>query len=154
MDTRNAPPPQTLWIVWGAMLASLIAYLAISWVVPVETRGSAPGVPAAALGLVAATTAAASFVLRRVLVAAPIEKGSLDPDTAAGRARVFQASVLCWTLSESVGIQGLVLFFLYGSRPLLYAFLAAALVLLLLHAPREWRAASSMDRARPDVKIG
>jgi hypothetical protein len=107
-----------------------------------------------ALAGVAVSTAVATFVLRRLLIAGPIANRSLDPTTPAGRARFFQAHVFCWVLSESVGIYGLVLYFLYGSRPLLYGFLAGAFVLMLLHAPRQPQVSASTDRARPDVKIG
>lgn len=154
MDARNAPTPQLLWILWGSMLVSLAIYGFIPFFVAWEHETPGSDALVIALGGVAVSTAVATFVLRRLLLAAPIANRSLDPSTPAGRARIFQAHLFCWVLSESVGLYGLVLFFLYGSRPLLYGFLAGAFVLMLLHAPRQIHAGPATDRARPDVKIG
>ena len=65
--------------------------------------------------------------------------------------------MILWALSESIGIFGLLLFFLFGASVLFYPFLVASAALLLIHAPRASRLGASVrpeDLARADVKIG
>ncbi len=152
-----APPARVQWIVWAAIMMSLLVYAAMPFLLPAGASASEGGdvVFVGTFAFMAAMCAAASLALRHLLLIAPLERGELDPSSAAGRARFFQVSLICWLLAESVAVWGLVLFFLGGSLVLLYGFVLGAAVLLGVHAPRlPVRASSSVDLARPDVKIG
>jgi hypothetical protein len=110
-----------------------------------------------ALAFVGLMTAAATLLLRRFAILQPVQSGTLDITTKAGTARFSTISLLAWVLSESIGIYGLVLFFLYRVPALLYPFLSAAFLLLIFHAPCTGSLRgrpSSSDLARPDIKIG
>ena len=108
-----------------------------------------------AFSIVGVATGVASLVMRQLLLVRPARAGTLDPSSPAGMQRVSTGLLMCWVFSESIGIYGLVLFFLYRVPGLLYPFIGAAVARMLVHAPRRLPtpAASSRDLARPDVKI-
>jgi len=147
---------QSIRIVWLALVASLLVYGAIPFVLPLPGEPAAVLVPlVAALVFVALATALATMVLRRVAITGPLASGALDPATKTGAGRVLAISVVLWALCESIGVYGLVLFFLYRELALFYPFLLVAMALMLFHAPRALASQSSAsDLARPDVKIG
>ena len=134
----------TLWVVWSSLQMSLAIYAVIALL----GVGGSPSDPdttrlmALALGLIAVPTAAATFVLRRVLLTRPIAEGRVDPASESGMQRVQTANILIWALCEAIGIWGLVLWFLSSRWELLLPFLAAGSLLLALHAPRS----SYLDR--------
>ena len=148
---------RTLRMVWFVLLVSLGIYGAMPWLLPPQAPAEVlPGF-VAALTVVGLATAVATVILRRVALLAPVARGELDVYTQAGGAKLFTISILIWVFSESIGIYGLVLFFLYREAALLFAFLLPAVALLVYHAPREGafrRVASSSELARPDVKLG
>jgi hypothetical protein len=127
----------TLWILWGAMLMSLVVY----GVMPLLLVGTEfPGDETAAtlapiLVVLGLGLAVASFVLRRLLLDRPLAAGTLDPETPEGAQQIQVAFVVAWVLSEAVGIFGFVLWFLGRDATLLYGFLVASAGLLALHAP-------------------
>lgn len=143
------------WILWGSMLVSLVVYASLPALLPAADEPAALSLPLVG-GLLAGAVSvgATSVVLRQVLLVRPARNGHLDIGSAEGRARWLQVSIALWTMSESVGIAGLVLWFLYRQPGLLYPFLAGAALLLVVHAPRSASLLSSRDLARPDVKIG
>jgi len=150
-------PFQQLWIVWGALFVSLFVYGAMPLVLPPPAPGTSPPQPIfvgtlAFLGLV---TGIATIVVRRLGLIRPAREGTLDVRTREGAARFFTYSMLIWVLSEAVGVYGLVLFLMHRLPILLYPFLLAAALLLIIHAPRTSSLRpTSVDLARPDIKIG
>jgi hypothetical protein len=110
----------------------------------------------AALGAAALATGIGTLVARNRLLLRPARRGELDVRSKAGLERFWVVSLFTWVLSESIGIYGIVLFFLFGKATHLYAFLAAAIALMIVHAPRlaPLLPASSSDLAQPTIKIG
>ena len=150
---------QQLWICWACLILSLFIYGAMPFLLPPPPT-SPPALQVVfvgALGFVGLLTAIATMFLRRFALIRPARIGTLDIDTKAGFARFFTISMLVWVLSESIGIYGLILFFLYRVPGPLYPFLVAAVLLLVFHAPRTDSLRvkpSSAELARRDVKIG
>lgn len=150
---------QQLWILWAALIASLLVYAAIPLVLP-AAEGEARAADTAGVGAAVAFAVMAvlgSLALRRLALVRPLARGALELGSRAGQTRLYTVSMLCWALSEAVGIVGLLLFLLYRRPELCYPFLAAALGLLLFHAPRASalrRRSGPADLARPDVRIG
>jgi hypothetical protein len=146
------------WLVWGSLLMSLFIYGAMPYLIPPlpHTPPEPLRVLVMALAVVALLEGLATLAMRHFLLLGPVRAGTLDPETPAGAGRVWTLRILCWVLSVSIGIYGLVLFFLYRQTSLLYPFLGAAAALLIIHAPRPLPTPerSSRDLARPDVKIG
>ena len=150
---------QQLWVVWACLVSSLFIYAAIPLLLQPPPVPPPPpqAILVGALAFVGLVTAAATILLRRFAILQPAQSGTLDITTETGAARFFTISLLAWVLSESIGIYGLVLFFLYRVPALLYTFLSAAVLLLIFHAPRTGSLRgrpSSSDLARPDIKIG
>jgi hypothetical protein len=150
---------QQLWVVWACLILSLFIYGAMPFLLPPPPTPppELQVVFVGALAFVGLLTATATIFLRRFALLRPAQTGTLNIDTQAGFARFFTISMLVWVLSESIGIYGLVLFFLYRVLGPLYSFLAVAVLLLVFHAPRTDSLRlkpSSADLARPDIKIG
>ena len=146
----------TLWVIWGTLLASLSIYAGLPLVTAPFGDAMEGGAEALrlCLGLVAIATAVASFVLKRVLVLGPIARNAIDPNTPAGARRIQTGYLFTWVLAESIGIYGLLLYFLTHEMGSLLAFVGGSALLLLLHAPRASdieQAPGSRDLAsRPD----
>ena len=127
-----------LLVVHAAMMASVIGYGVVAYATTREATASPPAIDEHAFlaiaGAVAAIAAAASFVLRaRRLPRAAAEPA--DPRQLQG------ALIASWGLVEVVAIAGLVPALLYGNAGDYAPFGAAALILLLVQAPRPQRLA-------------
>ena len=135
---------RTLLLVWGAMVASILlsAAVAASALRNGEAKTGSKGVDLW-LEVEAAGAAWAAIVLWKTRRIDPIRSGALDPATDAGRAAIRRVSVVCWALSESIAILGLVLVFLRRSAMPGGAFLFGALVLELALFPRATAAAKA-----------
>ena len=146
---------RVLWVLWGSLLMSLCIYGSLPFVLPVAEAVDVQPAFVIALGCVALATAFATVVVRRRALTGPAERGEIDFSTPEGMGRFFSISILLFVLSESIGVYGLVLFFLTRDVSLFYPLLLMAGGLFVYHAPRPIaRARSLRELARPDVKIG
>ncbi len=75
------------------------------------------------------------MVLRRRAPGGPIQAGALDPTTPEGMQKALPPFVVNLALSESIGIQGLVLALMSGRPAACLPFVAGELVLLYIHRP-------------------
>lgn len=129
----NDPAQVHRTVLWAALLASQLVYLALLGVgfriapEPVEL----PVLPFALGAVAAATAGAAHWAWRRASGAGrPLHAPAPDD------ARAFTSYVIAWALDESIAIHALVLGFL-GFPPSTWGvFSAAAFVLTLAHRPR------------------
>jgi hypothetical protein len=135
----------THWIVWAAMLATLVSYAAIPFFVAGADSHDPLLEQAMLLNLFGVSLASAigTLVARHIMLVTPARRGELDLGSAPARSRFFSASVAFWTIAESIGIYGLVLYILFGKPAYLNAFLLAAAILLAVHSPRVPAEASS-----------
>ena len=122
-----------LLLVHAAMMASVIGYGVGGYATSTEGAASPPSIdPAVFLAIaagVAAVAAIASFVVR----ARRMPRSADEPDAW----RQLQGALIAtWALDELVAVAGLVPAFLYGDAAYYAPFGAAALILLMLHAPR------------------
>ena len=126
-------------LIWGAMAASLFVYALVAELVG-AARASLPAPSLGVLrwvfvGLAVAQFAVVGLVARRLLEGrAALPAGPLRPAQ-----RLQGAAILRFAMCEAVGLYGLVLFFLGGSRRDLYAFVVVALIALAVHVPRRER---------------
>ena len=136
------------WFIWFAMLFSLGMYLFVAYLAgpdirvdPLpETTYTTLMYILVGLGVVLLMV---SFPLRRFMIRS-VQKGN-DPDPQTGPSRpdiqtvigkYATALIISLALSESVGIFGLVLFFLGKDFQTLNAFLACSAVAMIFHCPR------------------
>lgn len=145
------PARFTLWIIWGTLLASLGIYAALPLLVTPAGEGMGEGARILTLCLVAVAvaTAAATFILKRVLVVAPVARGEMDAKTPRGAQRIQLGYVVCWALAESIGVYGLVLYFLTHSVTTMLPFIVGSALLLVAHAPR----AADSERAHDSPEL-
>ncbi len=138
-----------LLVVHAAMMVGIIAYGVMGYVVAEEASGPPPAIDhatfLAAMAGVAAVAALLSFVVRARMMP-PRERagdgrgvdvarlGSTDVRAAFGRLR--GALIGAWGLSEAVAVCGLVSTVLFHAASPNAPVGAAALILLLVHAPR------------------
>jgi len=124
------------WILWGAMLAVLAVYV---FVILVLQQGNAPpdkldpALPRN-LGVVAGGIASLSFVLRCILLSG-FRSGELSADTPRAARRLLAGNIVCFALSESIGIFGVVLGVLGYPRDTCANFLMGAVVMMVYHIP-------------------
>ena len=139
---------RTLWVIWIAILASLVIYIFICHFIGAEIRQNAPpDFPIDRLEKILYAVALATFLLafflRRLmvssrlsgaqgLVAKPLSGSSQPPYLA----RYTIAVVISLALAESIGIYGLVLFFLGQDFQTLYIFIAASALAMILFRPK------------------
>jgi hypothetical protein len=138
-----------LWFIWAAMLVSLLIYIFICHQLGGEIRKGVEGsgVPIellrnifAGMGVFALIMA---YFLRRSMLA--VRRGVPEP-RSTGRiaqwnapsfvARYAVAVIVSLTLSESIGIYGLVLFLLGDSFRVLYTFIGCSALAMVFYRPR------------------
>lgn len=154
----SAAPPDaatTRWILWAALLASVLLYAAIPLLVaPPPSDPPLPALPGlfAGFGLAAA---GAALLLHHLALRRPIAHGALDPVGPAHAPRVLVVLVIAWVLAEVPAILGLVLALLGGGPQAGWGLALLSALTLLALAPRlPAPAPSSAALARGDGKIG
>jgi len=125
---------RTLKIIWGALLAAVLAYACLCSIAKVH---SAPNrfllVP---FGVVALLEVAVLFFLRqRVLGSATAVLGS-QPDDPAALAKWRAGNIISWAFGASIGLYGVVLRYTGFSFREVIPFLIAGFCLILFLAPR------------------
>lgn len=138
----------TLWVIWGAMLVSLLIYVFIGSQVPEEMRQKLGGalpldlIRKILLGVAAFTLIVAIFIRKRI-----VEGGSagydmkssmaLDPSTSpSALGKYMTAMIISLGLCESVGVYGLILFFLGDSFQTLLIFIGIGALGMVFFRPK------------------
>jgi len=132
------------------MLGAIAVQASLPWLLAIETNSEAAPTTVAVLIAVAASLAAMSFVVPKIL------RAQVSADVAHRANIDHVATMISFVLSESIAGVGLAGYMLGAGTITLWALCAAALVLMLLHFPRGATSATvdSRDLARADVKIG
>jgi len=137
MSDRDEVDPAMLWILWGALLASVGLYGVVAHVL--ETPGSdiSRGM-LRTLAYVFAAVSIAEVAITWWLRKTMYFDGSGETDSGEqGRAQsLFTMSIITWAICESVAIYGLVLRVLSGQIAYFYPFAAASFLLFVLYRPR------------------
>jgi len=134
-------PRWALWILWAVFAALLALELRIAYVIPPRPHpwyDAQVAVAGFVLALLAVLAAVGTFTLRETLAMREIRRGSLDPNTPDGFARLRGMLVVLWTLCLVIGLLGCGLAYGADSPRAAWPYVFAAAVLLVLHAPRRW----------------
>ena len=139
-DSNQQPSPKLLWIVWGAMLFSLVIYgVVLRFIEPTgEMDPSQLQMMLMAFSVVSATEIGVIFFLRNLLFFGRIEDGEFDDRDEVAQG-YFTTSVITWALCEAIGIYGLVLSMLTGDITYFLAFGLVGGALMLYFRP-QWEA--------------
>lgn len=144
MPPRAKDPWLPLLLIHASMMASVIMYGIIGYTISEELPPAAPmshGAFVAIMAGVAALCAVLSFVLRARLMPT---SGTADEPAATRFGKLRGALIAAWALCEAVALCGLVVTFVFHDVSDYAPFGAAALVLLLVHAPRPRKLAALM----------
>jgi hypothetical protein len=138
-----------MWIIWGAMMGSLVFYIVICNLIGDQIRQpTGPDFPLVLLrnilfgiGIVAliATHFIRKFILRKPSGGPGLESTSQSSpqDPAKIYAKYTIAMIISLALCESVGIYGLVLFFLGGSFQTMYTFMIISAAGMFYYRPKK-----------------
>lgn len=152
--SEQAPNAFVARLVWIVLVISQGIYL----LVPTpEGREGAPELFTQVLLVVAVTEGLAILAFFRLAAVAKIQKGDLDPRTPEGMGRLFVVLMLCWVLSESVAIYGLVLRFMGAPFGWVAVFALGGFVLMMATNPFQAGLKpplSSAERGRDASPIG
>lgn len=132
---------RSAWILWGAFLGGLAFELVIPRVLPSRPHPWDPAQTAVAefiLAIFSLVAAVGTFTLRETFAREPIRRGSLDPSTPAGFARVRATLVGLWLLCLLIGLFGSILAYATANPAEAWPYVAGAAALLVVHAPRAW----------------
>ncbi|MGE0085028.1 MAG: hypothetical protein AB7S75_11475 [Desulfococcaceae bacterium] len=126
---------RTIHILWLAMLASLAVYAAVCHLAGDSIRqGIGEGIPLdlirnILIGISAAELAAIQLIRKKILT---IQKGM---EQQAVIRKYFFASFMSYTVSESIGVFGLFLYFLGSTQETLYSFIGISALAMFWHRP-------------------
>lgn len=132
MGSKNASEHPTLLVLWGAMLMSLFVYVAIGLFVFPQRK--TPPVDPKMIEVMQIALGALSLISTLAIF-------GLLPRLAK-KAGYLVFCTLRWAFTESIGIFGLVLFFLGCSQTVFFTFAVWSILLMLLLFP------SDSDRKR------
>jgi hypothetical protein len=135
------------WILWGAFLGGLALELVIPRVLarrPQPWDAAQTAVAEFILAIFSLVAAVGTFTLRETFALGPIRRGSLDPSTPAGFARVRATLVVLWLLCLLIGLFGSILAYAAANPAEAWPYVAGAAALLVFHAPRAWILGSSV----------
>lgn len=136
-QTSDGPNPTIMWIIWGALLASLPAY---GGVLPILETQQSMDPETFQMMLIGLAVAAVSeipviFVLRKMLFFGKLENGDFEDREAVGQ-QYYVTSIVTWALCESIAIYGFVLSFMSGKLIYYPAFAAVGAALMILFRPK------------------
>lgn len=133
----------TLHIIWGAMLLSLLIYL---FIIPAAGKNVKVTMPddvlkklRMALYIIAVIELPLTRVIRKIVLsqkgAFTTRAGQLAPNPAV--ARYQAAMVMSLALSENIGIYGIVLYFIGKNKTDLYVLLLIAAAAMITYRPKQ-----------------
>jgi F0F1-type ATP synthase membrane subunit c/vacuolar-type H+-ATPase subunit K len=137
-----------MWIIWVAMMGSLVMYVAVCNLVGDQIRSPMePGVPLVFLRNILFGIGIAALIVSHFIRKLILGQPSGGPDSASASqpsaqdqtkiyAKYTAAMIISLVLCESVGIFGLVLFFLGGSFQVMYAFMIISAAGMFYYRPK------------------
>jgi hypothetical protein len=127
-------PLLIVWIIWFALLSALGVYVGLAF-----TSAPTPATPPeSSLPTLLATLAVViggTSVMLRPLLFGGLKSGRVELNSMAGGQKLLTGNIICFALSESVGIFGLVLAFQGYPQESWWVFFVAAAALMFIHLP-------------------
>jgi hypothetical protein len=135
------------WVIWVTMVFSLCIYLLIGRYINDALRHSMENIEVLRTALFAVSIVVlgiAFFLRRRMLGVTPasmetdtFSSGTDVPPKTSGAGKYVSSVIISLALCESVGIYGLVLFFVGDSSEILYTFIAISAAAMLYFRPKK-----------------
>ncbi len=135
LNTEEKKQMNIIRILWASMLGTLAVYVLIAYMFGEEIKsGLSPDIPVGTIKNIlilvsAAEIVAAGFIRRFMLIRKSAEASQITK-------RYTAAVLVSLAMSESVGIYGLILFFIGEGFPTLYTFIAISAGAMIFFRPR------------------
>ena len=129
------------WILWSACVGVLALEIVLPRVLPSRPQpwdAAQAAVAEFVLAIFSLVAAVGTFTLRETLALGPVRRGSLDPSTPAGLARLRATLAVLWLLCLLIGSFGSLLAYATANPGQAWPYIAGAAALLVVHAPRAW----------------
>jgi hypothetical protein len=133
-----------IMVIWIALLSSLAFYLVICMAVgnqiPVSMEGPQLEVFKYALFGISVMTLAGAYFFRKLLIkkiARPVKETAFQSHTHPAVAKYLTAMLIVMALSDSVGIYGMVLFFISKDAVSLYQLMILAAIAMIMFRPKK-----------------
>lgn len=141
MSRETENDPMILWLVWGALLFSMLIYVFVPVSippppehVPIEiARGNPPKI-AIILGIGSLILVPALYRTRDRMFFSPLGD-ECHPGTSEARAAYFKMSLTTWIMCEVVGVFGFVVYFMTYDLVFSVPFAVLGMLLLLMFRP-------------------
>ncbi len=132
-------------IIWGALIGSLAVYLPVCKFMEDRLTPLSPGLPIETMrviffGIAMVTVAGTSYIRKALLKVSEGGTAFLFArrhQQHPAAAKYLTAIVVAMALSESIGIYGMVLFFLSKDAPTLYLFILISAIAMFYYRPRK-----------------
>ena len=140
---------RVLWIIWAAMLASLLIYVFVCHQIGEEIRRTASpdfssGQLKNILYVAVIVTLFLTYFLRKLILSSRFISSDhklIKPETDSNQplflAKYTKAMIVSLALSESIGIYGLVLFLIGDSFQTLYIFTGISAAAMIFYRPKK-----------------
>ncbi len=137
-----------IMIIWGAMILTLVVYLVVAKLVEGQMKPVGADFPLETMTLALFGVSLVTFIVTHYIRKAMLKVSDRGPVIAATRNQFTQsqhpaagkyttAIVVAMALSESIGIYGLVLFFLSKDSMTLYLFIIMSATAMFYYRPRK-----------------
>lgn len=133
-----------IMVIWVALLSSLGFYLVICMAVgnqiPVSMDGSQLEVFKYALFGISAMTLLSTYFFRKFMInkiSRPLQGAAFQSETHPAVAKYLTAIIIVMALSESIGIYGMVLFFISKDAMSLYQLMVLSAAAMILFRPKK-----------------
>ncbi|MGM0558630.1 MAG: hypothetical protein ACQEVA_19750 [Myxococcota bacterium] len=130
-----------LWLVWGALLFSMLIYVIVPVAIPpppghepIEIAAGNPPKIAVILGIAAVVLIPLLYRMRDRMFYEPLGE-ECYPGTSEARAAYFTMSMTTWVMCEVVGVFGFAVYFLTYELLFSVPFAVLGMLLLLLFRP-------------------
>ncbi len=150
MSQQDPHDPTILWLVWGALLFSMLIYVFVPVAIPpppghqpIEIAEGNPPKIAVILGIASLVLIPMLYRARDRMFFAPLGD-ECYPGSTEARAAYFKMSMTTWVMCEVVGVFGFAIYFLTYEVIFAVPFAVLGMVMLLMFRP-DPRAAEPSD---------
>ena len=141
MNEETESYSMILWLVWGALLFSMLIYMMVPAMIPpppdhqpMELAEGNPPKLAIILGVASIVLIPMLFSLRKRMFFEPVGE-KCAPGSTEAHAAYFTMSLTTWVLCELVGVFGFAVYFLSYSLVWSVPFAVMGMILLLIFRP-------------------
>jgi hypothetical protein len=130
---------RSLWLLWGALFATLLGWLAWPWLAAPRAEAwnaAETAVAGFVVAIFALVGGIGTFAARESLVLRGVREGRIDPATDAGLRTLRTRLGGLWLLCAGIGGLGGLMSWGSGRPAVAVPYLAGAAALFVLHAPR------------------